>query len=261
MNVLVPALLDRGDPAGREFALKIAELAETPEMLAALRDFALGQQGPDKLRIQAVQAAQHGGLLPSGKVRVWAKGKWHDTLLLGFEVHREAVTRHTPRVEALARRALELLSRGEGAEAEELLRQALELSPDSPDLLNNLAAAFECQGRTQEMEELVRDILRRFPDYFFVRANTAKMRARDGNIDEARELLKPLLERRRLHLAEFAALCMAEIEVAILAGEIEAARSWADMWEEIDPDNPQLRQLRRKLSGSWALGRMLGLRR
>src|SRR5208282_1740376 len=44
---VVPMLLDRGDPVGRGFALRLALLAETPEMLAALRDFALEQRGPD----------------------------------------------------------------------------------------------------------------------------------------------------------------------------------------------------------------------
>src|SRR5205085_418250 len=50
---LTPLLLDRGDPQGREFVLRVALMAQTPEMLAALRDFAFSQRGPDPLRVQA----------------------------------------------------------------------------------------------------------------------------------------------------------------------------------------------------------------
>src|SRR5207244_6841125 len=61
-NIVVPALLDRGDPMGREFALRTAMQLKTPEMLAALRDFALGQRGPDAMRNEAAQAAMEAGL-------------------------------------------------------------------------------------------------------------------------------------------------------------------------------------------------------
>ena len=45
MLTLVPILLERGDPEGREFAFKLAILAETPELLAVLTQGKITQGG------------------------------------------------------------------------------------------------------------------------------------------------------------------------------------------------------------------------
>jgi hypothetical protein len=54
---LTPGLLDRGDPAGRILAFQAATLLQTPELLAALRDFAFSGRGPVELRREAVETA------------------------------------------------------------------------------------------------------------------------------------------------------------------------------------------------------------
>jgi hypothetical protein len=74
---LVPLLLDRGDPEAREFALRLAQTSGTPELLAALRDFALSQRGPDTMRREAARAAAEAGLL-EGPVRMWLEGEWRE---------------------------------------------------------------------------------------------------------------------------------------------------------------------------------------
>ncbi|NJM40623.1 MAG: tetratricopeptide repeat protein [Anaerolineae bacterium] len=58
LQTLVPMLLQRGDPQGRELALMVAQMSKTPAMLNALRDFALGQFGPDAMRMKAGQLAR-----------------------------------------------------------------------------------------------------------------------------------------------------------------------------------------------------------
>lgn len=83
---LTGILLDRGDPTGRTFALDLALSARTPEMLQALRDFALGQRGPDELRIRAAQELSRDGLLPEGPVRTWVKGRWQELSHYQFEI-------------------------------------------------------------------------------------------------------------------------------------------------------------------------------
>ena len=75
LETLAPVLLERGDLAGREFALFVARFAKTPAMLAALRDFALSQNGPDKMRIEAANIAAAAGLLESGPARLWVEGR------------------------------------------------------------------------------------------------------------------------------------------------------------------------------------------
>jgi tetratricopeptide (TPR) repeat protein len=249
---LVPLLFDRGDPEARGFALRLALMAETPEMLAALRDFALGQRGSDELRMEAAQAATRAGLLPSGPVRMWFQGDWREILLLGFEVHGEPTREHAPQVEAWTREAMAATNRGDGEAAERLLRQALAVEPDAPDLLNNLAKALQLRDRLDESEALVREIHERFPDYLFGRTNLAHLCVREGELDRAQALLEPLLARRRLHFTEFAALAAAHIDVLLARGERDGARSWLEMWEGIDPDHPGLAHWRRQVSQpSW----------
>lgn len=72
---VVPMLLERGDERGREFALLLARTANTPELLEALKDFALSQHGPDQLRMEAAQVASQAGLLPPGPMRQWLGGE------------------------------------------------------------------------------------------------------------------------------------------------------------------------------------------
>ncbi len=86
---LAPLLLERVGKAGREYVLGLAGLAQTPALLEAVRDFALGQHGSDRLRLQAAQLATRYGALATGTVRMWMEGAWHDTLMLGMQLHGE----------------------------------------------------------------------------------------------------------------------------------------------------------------------------
>jgi tetratricopeptide (TPR) repeat protein len=244
---LAPLLLDHGDGAGREMVLRLAHAARTPELLAPLRDFALGQRGTDELRMQAAQLAADAGLLPPGPIRFWSRGEWTEVLLLGFEIFTEPRDEHSPEVTELAAEAIEANRGGDGPHAEELLRRALAIEPESPSLQNNLAVALQAQGRDQEAEDLIRQIHARFPDYLFARAALAQQHTRDGEFDEARELLKPLLTRRRLHYTEFNALCAAQIDLLLGQGEREGARVWFEMWEGANPDNPLLEAWRARV--------------
>lgn len=243
----LPMLLDRGDPDGREFAFRVAVLAETPESLEALRDFALGQRGPDRLREEAAENLRRAGILPAGPVRMWIKGQWQEVLVFGFEVYEEPNRVHRPHVEDLAREAMTALRNGDAQETERLIKQALEIEPDAPDLLNNLATAYRLQGRHDDWKHLVHQIHQRDPDYFFGRLNMALERLDENDLEEARKMLIPLLSRQRLHLTEFTSLAQIEIELCRAEGHKDAARSWLQMWEDVDPDNPNLQHCQRRL--------------
>jgi hypothetical protein len=121
-----------------------------------------------------------------------------------------------------------------------LLKQAIEIAPDTPALLNNLAAAYGRQGKTEAARNLLAEIRQRFPDYFFGITNEVMNLARDGKPDEAEELLKPLLQRKRLHVTEFTSLCNAQIEISIARRNRKSAQGWIEMWESVAPDDPNL---------------------
>jgi hypothetical protein len=77
-----------------------------------------------------------------------------------------------------------------------------------------------------------------------------------GDYEQAEAYLTPLRSRARLHVTEFTALCSAYVQLFQARGKYDAAERWLEMWEQIDPDNPQLGQLRRRMSPSHALGNL-----
>ncbi len=247
---LVPELLERGDPAGRELALRLALLSQAPELLPALRDFALGQHGPDDLRTEATEPVQDAGLIPPGLVRMWLQGQWREIQPMHFQVDGEPVERHTGRVRDWENEAIGLLRANQPERAERLLRRALEVAPDAPDLLNNLAAALNQQGRKEEFRALVERIHELDPDYLFGRTNLAIVRILDGRFDEAQALLEPVMTRKHFHVSEFSALMHARLELCMAEGEVDGARAWFDIWTQTDPDpdNPVQKMWEERLS-------------
>jgi Flp pilus assembly protein TadD len=251
----LPALLERGDPYGRELAVMLIRGTHTPELLEALKTFALGTHGPDQMRIEAAQFLREEGALPGGETRLYVKGEWQMLILLGFEIGDESEEQesHPPRVEELAEQATLALQDYDGQQAEALLNKALAIVPDSPGLLNNLAVAYQLQGRAEEAEQMICQLHERHPGYMFARISVAQMAIRDGDTERARELLLPLLQRQKFHFSEFDNLCAAMIDLYLAEDSPEGARSWFQMWESADPDNPKLRPYRLRVG---KLGRM-----
>ncbi|HUX87007.1 MAG TPA: hypothetical protein VMW65_08395 [Chloroflexota bacterium] len=56
-----------------------------------------------------------------------------------------------------------------------------------------------------------------------------------------------MLARHEFHTSEFAALCSAEIDLALAHKQREAARSWLGFWSQVDPDNPLVAHYRRRI--------------
>jgi len=246
---LFPVWLARGAPDMREFTLVIVEAVALPALAQAAKDFALGQAGSDAQRLHAAQLAVTQGALAPGRVRVWRTAAWTEVLLMGIEIHGEPErTRARPRpVERLLSQAVEHMQAGAMAAAEAVLRQALVLDPDAPDLLNNLAATFAARNRPAEAEPIWRAILERHPDYLFARASLGRVAAQRGEVTEARALLDPLLTRRRMHFSEFSALAMGLIETALAAGQPREAQSWLDMWARAVPADPAVAVFQREI--------------
>ncbi|HNT77334.1 MAG TPA: tetratricopeptide repeat protein [Anaerolineae bacterium] len=243
LRFLTSVLLKRGDPAGRELVLMLAQLAETPDMSAMVRDFALSSYGPDAMRMKAMSWLSEHGEISSGTHRMYIQGEWRDDLLfLGFQIGDESEYPDPlpPRAEKLAEQAILALRENDWRKAQPLLEQALTLAPDSPGLLNNMATAYQMQGRVEEAYAMVHDIHARFPNYLFARTALARIAMGDGNLARAHELLDPLLQRRKLHFSEFGQMMGAFIDLYIAEDKKGAAKQWLQMWEQIDPQNPRI---------------------
>ena len=255
---LAPHLLQRSDPAGCEFVTNLAGMSGHPGLLAALKDFTLGQHGSDEQRVKASRIVSEAGLLPSGPVRMWLRGEWHEILLMNFEISDEVTAPYTnPEAERLAQEAYYALQDKEGQRAQELLEQAIALEPDSASLLNNLAMAYEMQGQSQKAHGMLLQIHAQFPDYFFGIAGVARLAIKDGDYEKARTLLDSLMQRRQLHYSEYDTLCTTQIDLCLAEMNKEAARAWFEMWERPNPENPKLEAYRLRL-GLMDAGSILG---
>jgi tetratricopeptide (TPR) repeat protein len=240
----MPMLLERGDPLGRRTALILAATARTPQTLAMLRAFALSQNGPDRLRIQAAQALAGTEQSLGAEARLWLKGEWRAFRLVESVISSDPTGAKLPgRADKLLARGHAAMQGGDAAEAEALFRQALAVVPDSPSLVYNLAHAIIAQGRQGEGEEMLRDVAAKHPDYLFGALARARQLVEQGELDEAEALIGPTQKRPVLHVTEFVALAIARIELALARRQTEVARDWYLLLDAVDPDNPNLEAL------------------
>ena len=220
----------------------IARLSADPAMLAAVKDFALGKRGSDKLRMEALSIVREADPGDSGRARMWMAGEWRDIDLLGYEITDEPTPENIdPKAQELLERATGKYHEGKQEDAERIFREAMILAPQSHSIRNNLAAVLMAQGRLTEGRAMIEEIHRNAPNYFFGRCNLASMRARAGDIAGAKALMEPILPLRKLHVTEFMALCGAQIDIAIQEDDVVSAESWLDMLENVNPDHPFLK--------------------
>ena len=238
---LAPHLVARGDAKAREFVVRTAAVTAHPELVAAAKDVVFGRRGTFQERFEAAHLLAEAELLPAGPTQMWSAGEMHEVMLLNMEISPEPEASKLPRrAQQLAEQAYEALRKGDGRRAQELLEQALAIAPEDPSLVNNLAMALDMQGQSEEAQRMIRGLHDRFPDYFFGIIAAASLEVMEGNLDHAHELLNSLLERKKMHTSEFTALCRAQIQVWLAEDNREAARTWIEMWERVDPENPDL---------------------
>lgn len=251
---LFPHMLERGDRATREFVLNFIRVVATPELLQTLYDFALGRYGADDLRLEAIQfiSRNHPTMLPENKqVPMWIKGQQTEMFMLGFEIsdEPELVEGITEDILDKHQAAYDLLLSGEPEAAERLLQEIIAIAPHFYSAYNHLAVAYERQGRNEEARALVEETHARFPDYLFARVALARILAREKRIEEARDLLLPVMRQQKLHISEFRALASAQMAIALADGRPDAARTWLEMWRQIEDDNPELIEWQLRIEG------------
>lgn len=246
---VAPLLFERGDRPSREFLLMIAGLTEQPDLLDAIKTFALSQRGADELRMRAAQQVVDAGLLPAGKNNLWLEGQWREIWLMGFEIHDEPSRgQHSPEASKLMEAGVRATHANDWTRAEALFQQVLALEPETPDAINNLASVYLATGRAAQAELLIQENFERHPDYLFARIQMAVLLIKRGETQRARELLEPLFSLRRLHISEYVSFCMTQIELHLAEKNKDAARGWFEMWEQTEPDDPRLQAYRSRVA-------------
>jgi len=247
----VSAALSWGDTDARELALQLVEMSAHPGLVAILKDFALGQSGPDAQRLEASQTLSKLGALESGQTMdMWLKGEWRAILMLGFQISYDPPEKSTlkPAAQRLMEQAVNTLREKDYSKAEGLLRKAIEIQPNEPSLLNNLALALGRQGKKAESEALADRIANDFPDYFFGQVIAARQAIQAEDLEKAKAIIGRMMKKQELHVTEFSALCGCQIDLMIQDEKPEGAVSWFEMWKQGYPDDPALERYKDTIS-------------
>ena len=238
---LFPILLKRGSPLDKQFAIYLATCTQKPELIEALKEFAFGQEGTDKERLEVAQKLNQEGLIPSGNVKMWIQGEETEILLMAMEINDEPTVIHSKKVKELGERAVMCLRMEDPETAESILMKALKLEPSAPDLEFNLSNAYILQGREKEAYDLLEKINKENPDYGFATLSLARHHIKNEELEKAEEIIKPLLNKKKFNRQEFCLLCETQIELADQQKNREAALSWLNMWKQLaDEDDPNL---------------------
>jgi len=247
---LVPAMLDRGDRGAREFALLLAKAVSSPEMLNVLKDFAMGQRGPDAMRISTILFLRQQNFLGDEPVSIWSKGAWTDVVPYRAEIYYEQVPHPNSRVTDLLNVGIDAMHAKDLRSAEVALRQCIKIDPDFPSARHNLAMTL-LMGKNKEAhaeaEQILHDVFERFPDYSFARISLAQLAIQEGRIDEAQELIAPLASRTRWHVSEAMAHSTVILELAVARKDFPAAEASLEMMRRLDEDDPRIEQLHRRI--------------
>jgi tetratricopeptide (TPR) repeat protein len=238
---LAPHLIDRSDASAHHLLTRVAIISGHPGLISAVKDYVYGKRGTLQERVQSGQLLSQEGYISPGPIRLWEGKEQRDLLLLAFEITSEPSPSTIPRrAQALAEQAFEALHDHDGEAAQELLEQAIRIVPDDPSLQNNLAMALMMQGKEEEAIQIILDTHQKHPDYFFGIIGAASHEIVLGNLDRAHQMIDALMQRQKLHITEFTALCQLQIQAAITEGKRDVAESWVEMWENVDPDDPQI---------------------
>lgn len=238
-------MLQRGSRPAIELVLGLAALSQHPPLLGALQAFFTGQHGTDAHRLQAAYLLLANDRIAPGEQRLWLFGEWHTLNLRRYEVAFEPVRiPASPRVQRLVDRAFAALMNADYRRGQELLERALELAPDLPELINNLAFACRELGELDRAQELVEDLRRRFPDYLPGVYAEAQIALNRGEIAVAAGLLEQIAGRPQLHISELETLCRAQVEMHMQEDRRPEALAWLELWAFYEPDSQDVDELR-----------------
>lgn len=230
-------LLERGDPDALKFALGMAQ--QYP--FSGLAEFIKGTRGTDEDRMLAVRfATAHGLVSKMEPMQAFMDGELREIMQQEFEIYDEPVEPEIPLPEA-AQMHLQNSFMAVNEEQYELAleetEKGLAIAPGTPSLLNHKANALIMLGRWDEADAINRQLVKDHPDYLFGRLALADMCIREDRLDQAYEWLEPILSRQRLHISEFRALALTSIRYWHARGELEGAKHWLQMLDNIDPDS------------------------
>lgn len=248
---IIAALLDRGDPNGRQIGLDLAAFDITPAIEDALRAFAFGKRGPADLRMRALRVLSEAGLIGGGPHSIFIDGKFTEIELLMTEIHSDADPHPNSRFNEVMVQGKVAMDNRDFDLAEKWFLQAVDLEPDSPKGHYNLAAVWMLHhgpAGNRKGREKIEWIHKQFPEYAFAAIGMAVFEAQDGNSEAAMRMLDPFFKMPRLHISEAKALYVSRIQILMDAKDFDSARKSMEMLKQIsDNEDPLIADLQQKL--------------
>lgn len=245
ISQLVSVWLKRGSPTARMLAMVIAKSCPNETHIAAVNEFVAGTFGSDSQRYHMASYLAHQQQLTT--TQLWLDGKWHENPpLAAYDIIPAPVGVETPEAEELLRKALKkiALESAKAAEmAETYLKQALEIEPNNPVLLNNLALAYTHQQRLSESRQLTQQIIDQYPEDLDSRVAMAQLYLQEENLEAAETVINKLLCRSSFTEDDLVSLMLTRSRLLMLQGQENMARLW---FQEILPtvrEHPLLQQL------------------
>lgn len=249
---LVPALLDRGDPVGREAAVLLAKADGSSAMLKALEEFAFGSRGPDAMRFDALMFLHQNQAIDAGPHRIYSRGKWTEVSMLGAEIYDEPIdASKSPQVLEMIEDGIEAMQRSDYEVAEACFEAALKAEPENCSAAYNLCATWLRRGgtgATQKAQTRLEQLHKDFPDYPFAAIALAQFAGMDHEFQKARDFLAPIFQAKRLHIAEAKALYTAQVQLALKEGDVDGAeRAYGVLRQISEEDDSNLQTLRKRI--------------
>lgn len=229
-------LLERGDESAKEFAVTLMSWAATTESFAALKDFALGQKGSDKMRYKSAMKLSEADQI-SNKVRLWNDGEWREMILMTFEITGEPTDIYPmkPKAQTMLRKGLEAMHKENPDLAEQYYKMALEANgAEHPSLLYNLLAIKQYKGSVEEANKELRKIVEKFPDYSFAAISLATSEVKKGNIEAAKNLVERFYEKKKWHFSEIKIWFYFNLEMTLEEKHFDSARMSLEMLKQFD---------------------------
>lgn len=246
LRSMVPELLDRGDPGAREFAIAVARMDQSNEMMQALLKFATGKRGPDEMRMSALHLLREKGVIDNNPVPFFRHGEWTEIGVRSLDIHWNPTPHPDPKVNDLIAECYQALSGGDVERSLVLSARCVEADPDFPTSLHHRATALKLSGTAaakREAKDILQELRQRFPDYVFASISLAIDALDERQLEKAKDLLWPLASRTSWHGSEYVAYAIAQVRLCIDLGELNSARSMVDVVKKVARDDSRIPML------------------
>jgi len=219
----------------------------TARVYEILERFALGQRGPNDVRLLAMNIlSQEGWRSPGGLVHFWDEelDEWHDVQLMAFEIKDPETSAYSDEVMDLLDAGMEARHAGDSEQAIALLQQALEVDPHCGQAAHNLGVMILQDEDDPSGREWIARAIEIEPDYVFAYATMAKLLIVEGKLDEALEYLDIFPKQKVIVPEAYIAYQEALLRLALARDDYEIAERILDNLEEMFPDHPVVVRVR-----------------